>query len=287
MSDVENLLATWIKASVASEDEEWFRQQREAVRASGGEQALTRALALAPRRLGRGDLTLDEAAFAAAEAASPGFDPTGLSIDQAARIALLLAAADNRDRFPCTFALLFRTADLQEHIAYLRALAVLPDGERFHAQAGEGMRSGMRPVFEAIAHRNPYPHRHFDEHAWNQLVLKALFIDTTLAPIQGLDERANPDLAVMLVDYAHERRAAGRAISPELWRCVGPFAEGAMIADLEGVLATGRPVERKASALALAASPDPRARALIEGNAEARAFIAGEPTWDSLATEPA
>ena len=71
----------------------------------------------------------------------------------------------------------------------------------------------MRPVFEAVAHRNPYPARHFDESAWNHLVLKALFIGSTLAPIEELDARANPTLMRMLCDYAHERWAAGRTIS--------------------------------------------------------------------------
>ncbi len=53
----------------------------------------------------------------------------------------------------------------------------------------------MRAVFEAIAHRNPYPKAHFDIHRCNRMVLKALFIRRPLAPIQGLDQRANPELA--------------------------------------------------------------------------------------------
>ena len=40
----------------------------------------------------------------------------------------------------------------------------------------------------------------------------------------------------MLRDYAHERWAAGRPVAPELWRCVGPFAEGAALDDLARVL---------------------------------------------------
>ncbi len=83
------------------------------------------------------------------------------------------------------------------------------------------------------------------------MVLKALFVGVALHPIAGLDDRANPALMRMLCDYAHERWAAGRAVSPELWRCVGPHADEAARADLERVLAEGEPGERKAAAWAL------------------------------------
>jgi hypothetical protein len=119
-------------------------------------------------------------------------------------------------------------------------------------------------VFEAVAHRNPYPAERFGEDAWNQMVLKALFIGAALAPVQGLERRANPALARMLRDYARERRAAGRPVSPELWRCVGPFAEEAeALDDLALALRGPDPAEREAAALALAACPAPRARALL------------------------
>ena len=57
------------------------------------------------------------------------------------------------------------------------------------------------------------------------MILKALFVGSTLAPILGLDARANPELARILLDYAAERGAAGREITPELWRPVVPFSD--------------------------------------------------------------
>ena len=115
------------------------------------------------------------------------------------------------------------------------------------------------------------------------MVLKALFIDSTLAPIQGLDDRANAELATILCDYAHERWAAGRPVTPELWRCVGPFARGPMIDDLARVTEGGSEVEQQAALLALAASPDPAAHEIVGKFPETGEAIAnGSLTWDSL-----
>ena len=122
----------------------------------------------------------------------------------------------------------------------------------------------MQPVFEAVAHANPYPAEQFSETQWNQMVLKALFVGSTLAPIQGLDERRNADLAGMLIDYAHERWAAGRPVSPELWRCVGPFAGEGDSPTSPRCLRVGSERERKAAALALAECPRPKRPCCLE-----------------------
>ena len=144
----------------------------------------------------------------------------------------------------------------------------------------------VRGLFEAVAHRNPFPRERFDQNRWNQMVLKALFVDSTLHPMQGLDDRANPELAHILCDYAHERWAAGRAVSPELWRCVGPFAVGCMLDDLRKVLSDGNATERKAAALALSASPSAKAREIMAGAADLAQLIeSGDLFWDGLVNE--
>jgi hypothetical protein len=123
----------------------------------------------------------------------------------------------------------------------------------------------------------------FDENAWNHMVLKALFIGSSLNSIQGLDERANPKLMRMLCDYAHERWAAERPVSVELWRCVGPFADANALADLERVIRTGEAMERRAAALALAHSRSPAAQDLLALSPElARAVSSGKITWAAL-----
>jgi hypothetical protein len=258
------LLAEWVRRAAAPEGAAWFEETLSALSRDAGGHGLVRALGLAPRKLGKADLVLAKDDLARADALRPGFDATGLTVDQAARIAFLLAAERGDDEsFARRLMDLQRTADLAESIAYLRGLALFPGGPALLAVAAEGARSAVKPIFEAVAHRNPYPAEVFDERAWNQMVLKALFIGSALAPIRGLRERANPELAEILVDYAHERWAAGRPVSPELWLCVGPFADGRMLDDLARVLAAGTPDERAAAAAALETSPAEGARAVL------------------------
>jgi hypothetical protein len=288
MSPIErtrDLLARWVVERVGEEAAAWFRGRLEEVRGAIDEKPLYLALGWVPRRLGKADLRLSAAELAEAGAVRPGFDPVDWSIDQAARIALVLASYDGDDRrFKERLETLFKTADIGETITFYRGLPLYPGQELLVARAREGARSGMRPVFEAVAHRNPYPMERFDENAWNHLVLKALFIGTTLDPIQGLDARANPRLARMLCDYAHERWAAGRPVSPELWRCVGPHADDAGLADLARVLETGGGEERKAAALALWACPRPEAKALLATVPELLGPIErGEIRWAAFA----
>src|SRR5262249_57553553 len=150
---------------------------------------------------------------------------------------------------------LFNTADVWELIAFYRGLPLYPNATEHVARAREGTRSAMQPIFEAVAHRNPYPMEQFDENAWNHMVLKALFIGSKLAPILGLDERANPRLMRMLCDYAHERWAAQRPVAAELWRCVGPHADAAAVEDLARVSATPAAFERHPPTLPLPPAP--------------------------------
>lgn len=217
-----DLLRLWVLRQ-AGDQADWFADALDALGRSPVERDLHIVLGLAPRRLGKADLALSEADLRAADAARPGWDPRGWSVDGAARVAALLAFRGQRP-FAETFRDLRRTADAAELIALYRGLPLYPDPEALDFEAGEGLRSNLRPVFEAIAHRNPFPRDNFDQHRWNHMVLKALFVGSALGPIIGLDERANPELARILLDYARERWAAGRPVTPELWRPVRPFA---------------------------------------------------------------
>jgi hypothetical protein len=279
-----SLLEQWTARAVDAAKVAIFHERLAAIADTSDEKALVKALGLAPRLLGKSDVPLVPRDREQANEIRPGWDPTGWSVDQAARIAFLLAGyRGDPEAFARRVDRLCQMADVGELIAIYRGFAILPGAAQLRARAGEGVRSAIRPVFEAIAHRNPYPKDFFDAAAWNHMVLKALFIDSPLAPIQGLDARANADLAIMLRDYAHERWAAGRPVNPELWRCVGPFARGEALADLERALTTDDSSQRAAAALALSASPDPAALSLLARWPDLhRATAEGRVSWDRL-----
>jgi hypothetical protein len=281
-----DLLVTWLQRQLTRDGAAWLDEQLTRLDDEVRERDLYLALGLAPRKLGKADLDLSDADLEVAARARAGWDPRGWSVDQAARILILLHAGGTGEEFAARFAQLCRTAEVGELVAFYRGLPLYPEPQLLEAQAAEGTRTNMRAVFEAVAHRSPYPKEQFAENRWNHMVLKALFVGSTLHPIQGLDERANPTLARMLCDYAHERWAAGRSVSPELWRCVGPHADAEALADLQRVLATGSAIERKAAALALAACPDPTARALLTAVPDLAATIERrELTWQRLVAE--
>ncbi len=281
----QDLLRKWLERQLSAQDGEWLDDQLARLEAEPSDRTLHIALGMVPRRLGKGDLVLQADDLEAAEAARPGWDPRGWSVDQAARILILCSLAGRDDEFAGLFAGLCQTADAAEAITLYSGLPLFPDPQSLEAQAAEGLRTNMRAIFEAVAHNSPFPRERFDENRWNHMVLKALFIGSTLWPIQGLDERANPELARILRDYAHERWAAGRPVTPELWRCVGPFADTPeALADLKRVAESPLDIDRQAAALALAASPAPQAAEMLEAmDAGLKdAIVSGSLTWKSL-----
>jgi len=267
--------------SQAAEHAPWVSKSLAQLAAGPPERTLHIFMGLVPRRLGKADLIFSDQDRSDAQEARPGWRLDGWSIDGAARVLALLVFRGQRP-FAELLKDLRRTADAAELIALYRGLPLYPEPESLHFEAGEALRTNTRPVFEAVAHHNPFPREHFDVHRWNHMVLKALFIGSRLAPIDGLDDRANPELARILHEFAHERWAAGRSVSPELWRCVGRFAvDDADVADLAHALTLGaRHVH--AAALALAASPSPQACAVLKARPDAQQVIDSGLGWTNL-----
>ena len=279
----EAALQQWLDARLDAPAAQWLQGAVASLAQATTDRELFRSISLVSRKLGKAPLALDAAALACAEQARPGWNPSSWTLDQAGRVRLLLATAGDSDSFVRRLDQLCATADVDELVAFYRGLPLYRDAPRHRLRAAEGLRSNMKVVFEAVAHGNPYPAEQLAQDAWNQMVLKAIFVGSALAPIVGLDQRANATLARMLGDYAHERWAASRPVSPELWRCVGPFAGGPLLADLGRVLESGTPPERAAAMLALRSATDLQARKLQENHAGLRDAVAAAGTdWGSV-----
>ena len=153
---------------------------------------------------------------------------------------------------------------MEEQVALYAALPILPFPDILAKRAAEGIRTNIFDVFDAIALHNPFPHDFLHEAAWNQMLLKAVFMQRPLYRVYGADERANAELARMLVDFAHERWAAKRPVSPELWRFVGPFINDEYIEDIKKVIEEGEPLEMEAGLLACASGKQPEAKQILD-----------------------
>ena len=281
---VTDLLRRWLSRYVAEESLTWLDQKKEQIAEGAGTRVFFTAFSAVPRYLGKQDLELTPEDLQTAEAMRAGWSPSHWSVDQAARTLLVMALPqDNAEKYLQTLEQVFTTADVGELVTLYQALPLLPYPERLSARAAEGVRSNMTAVFNAVALRNPYPAQYFDDLAWNQMVLKALFVGSPLHLIQGLDRRANLALAQMAIDYAHERWAASRSVSPELWRLVGQFGDANTLMDLERAFADPDPLQQAAAALACALCSLPQAQDLLARYPELQASIqSGRLTWSSL-----
>ncbi len=238
----------------------------------------------APRYTGKEPLDLSNEEIYEAEHIRSGWQPSHWNIDQAAR-SLMLSALSERSKteFLDKLEKLFNSSDVEEAVALYQSLPVLPYPLDLQKRAAEGIRSNMTSVFNAVALRNPYPADYLDEDAWNQIVLKSLFVGSPLYLIQGLDRRSNKNLAHMLVEYAHERWSAGREVSPELWRPVGPFIDQRYIDDIKKVLNHTDAIHKHAGVLALSDSNSTEAKALLKEYDDILSHIHKQNiTWDTI-----
>jgi hypothetical protein len=257
-------LASWLADRVPATIWQPLSAEFDAIQAGGGDREVFKLFSLLPRRVGKADLKLTVTEMRQAQESCQGWNPIDWTVDQAARSLLLLSLPQTDElQIQHRFTQLFTTSGLQELIALHQTLPLLPHADRYRFWADEGIRSHMTGVFKAIALNNPYPATHFDEAAWNQLVLKAIFIDSPLAPIYGLTDRANPTLARMLIDYAQERWAAGRRMTPEAWQLIAPFVTEAMLPDLRRALSMDDQIQQDAIIRACQFSPSLVAQALV------------------------
>jgi len=227
---------------------DWLDRASSEVAAGTGDDRFCALLSTASRSIRPRPLAPGAEEVAEAGERLAGWTPERWSTLETARVALVLARGDlARESGQHALEEAFRFADEGEACALYRSLAHLPDAGRFAWRAGEGCRSNMRTVFEATACDTPFPARWFDDDAWNQCVIKCVFVGAPLWRVHGLDERLSPELARMALDLADERRSAGRPVQRELWLCLGAHGGARGLAALEGELDPENPTADAAS----------------------------------------
>jgi hypothetical protein len=221
-ADVIELLHGTLARTLPPDAMAWLDGALAAQRVSVDERRLAIALGLASRKIGRADLALSDAELAAAKGLRAGWQPERWGVDEAARVALLLATwRGDEQTFAARIDRVCANAEVGELVACLKGFAIFPAAARLEPRAREGVRASMRSPFEAIACHNPYPSDYFDQAAWNQMVVKCVFVGAPIDTIVGLHERRNPELIRMLDDFAAERHAAGRPLPEAVYAYVG------------------------------------------------------------------
>jgi hypothetical protein len=234
---ISELLNSWLSQQVTQEGFAWLSQKQKQISADANVRVFFAAFSAVPRYTGKEKLELTHSDLQAADRMRRDWYPGDWSVDQAARTLLVLALPqEDMQKYLRSLDQIFSHADVGELVALYQSLPLLPFPEQLRKRAAEGVRSNMTSVFNAVALHNPYPADYFDNIAWNQMILKALFVGSPLYLIQGFDRRANPELARMLIDYVRERLAAKRSVSPELWRAVRQLADAEILTEIPDFL---------------------------------------------------
>jgi hypothetical protein len=217
----------------------YLTQQADAYHTQPTAATFYRVFTAIPRFVGKQVVVVSSDKVAEIKSIRDGFTVDGWTLDRLARVWWLLQLSpDDQAVYFGTIENLFKAAEMNELAALYSALPVLQFPEHWRFLATEAVRNNMGPVQEAIMLQNPYPAEQLDEPAWNQLIMKAFFSDKPVEQILGFAERTNEKLARIAIDYAQERRAAGRSIHPELWTLVKPFVNETNRAELEELFRT-------------------------------------------------
>jgi hypothetical protein len=206
------------------------------------------------------------------------------NLQQIGRIYLLYKVLEAKeDFFKVKVANIIEVADKSELETFLKFLVLLPHPENYKVQAVEALRTNISTVFDAIALNNPYPALYFNEQQWNQMYLKAAFMQQNLNEIVQVEKRGNKELARIISDYAHERWAASREIDPCFWRPVSGFINEKLLKDMKRLFSSDNISERKAAALCCYHSNSSEAKVLLTGFHElVKGIENGSITWENI-----
>jgi hypothetical protein len=221
-----DLLGRLLQKNIPVTGWDWLLQKAGLLNGENGTTVFYTAFTALPRFTGKSIVQVSAVEEQEIRQQRNGFSVTGFSSDRVGRIWLILQlAAENKTSYLQTINQLFLSAEMNELVALYSALPVFAYPQDWESRCAEGIRTNIASVLEAIVYENPYPAEYLSEAEWNQMILKAIFTGKEINRIIGLDERANPALSYMLIDYAHERQSAGRTVDPQLWRLADRFTD--------------------------------------------------------------
>ncbi|MDR7304173.1 EboA domain-containing protein [Haloactinomyces albus] len=208
-------LRVLLDARLSGQGRRWLADALD--RIGGDRTAIGALFPAAGRRCGRGPLH-------GPQAPASGSEERGWTVDDAARTLMMAALPLSGADLGEEVAALYRYGDAAEKRGVLRGLGPLDTGDKLGDHALPLVHDGLRTndtrlIAAALA---AYGARHLEPAGYRQGVLKCVFLGIPLADISGLAERADAELARMLADYAHERRAAGRDIPADVFGLVDP-----------------------------------------------------------------
>ncbi|WP_203599805.1 EboA domain-containing protein [Streptomyces sp. SID10853] len=173
------------------------------------------------------------------------------SVADAARVLVLTVLPSSPPPLADRLTRLYREGGTWERLAVLRGLAVLDDLDTTFADSAtdllnEALRSQDPRLLAAAV--GPYAARHLDAAAYRHAILKCVF---TGVPALPAAHRADAELARMLADHAHERVAAGRDVSDDVWPVLARFPDVVAASGLAGEADHPDAVRRTAARRAL------------------------------------
>ena len=184
-----------------------------------------RLIAMASRHARRHPLNLSDDEKLHISRNMPGWDLSQWNLLELLRVRLIIAQQHlAEESFADVLIKAFQFADEGEACAFYKAIPLLPAPDRFLWHMKEACRSNMRSILWAAGCDNPFPVTYFDDIAWRQLVMKALFIEIPLVHIYHLENRLSTTLAEMANDYIAERTSAGRSIPTDIKLLLGDAA---------------------------------------------------------------
>ena len=209
-------LSAALEARARPEGLEWLREASAAVAADAT--AIRSRFPMVGRKVGREPL----------DAGADASDVHAWTIDDAARAVLLVAAGEGAEG---ELAELYRYGDAAERRGVLRALPYVNVGDRAVWLVEDAIRTNDTRLIAAAL--GPYATEHLPDHAYDQAVLKCVFVGVPITGLDGIPERVTPDGARMLGAFVHERVAAGRDVPAEVWTVIDRYPPAEEIAAIE------------------------------------------------------